>query len=158
MLKSIEESAKALLPFFYFFTKNFSTMKKYLWASPHKPTQDIVASLDGDIVFLKDVNPALYNRLIDSPTDTMDLLHLAQDLFRFANPIIYDAVLQPAGSPAFQFCLGALSCELANDQFNGSFPVAVWYAHSDRVSVDVPQDDGTVVKTSVFKFKTWVKV
>jgi len=121
--------------------------KKILWCPQHTPTQEQVKELSGEIYFLKDVDPKLYQSL--SNTGTEDLVHLA---FQFKKLwTAYDHVVLPIGSPAFIMVLGDI---IPND-----IKSKIRFAHSERNSVDIPQPDGTVIKKSVFKhikfFNPW---
>lgn len=114
--------------------------KKILWCPQHTPTQEQVKELLGEIYFLKDVDPKLYQSL--SNTGTEDLVHLA---FQFKKLwTAYDHVVLPIGSPAFIYVLG-------NNDIPGATKSKVLFAHSVRESIDIPQADGSVLKKAVFR-------
>ena len=120
-------------------------MKRVLWAAAHEITQEQRDSLgDVEIVHLREVYPELSSRLTNLQLN--DSRHeLARQLVQVSVQKGIDIIYQPAGDPAFQFALGQL-----NER------VSVKYAYSKRVSVDTPQPDGSVLKTSVFKHEGWV--
>jgi hypothetical protein len=122
-------------------------MKTNLWCSIHQPTKEQIAELD-EIVFLADVNPLLQDKLNNSPIDAKELRELAREFITFVIENNYFPV-QVGGSIAFQYTLGRISAEI---------PFAVKYAHSERVSVDEPQADGSVKKISVFKHVKFIIV
>ena len=124
--------------------------KKYLWASSvHKPTEEQLSELlaQGTVDYLNDVSPQLADKLANCPADRDQLKALARKLVNLA--LNTDCILvQPGGSPAFQYLLGV---ENAEAYACGEYVKDVIYAHSERASVEVEQADGSVVKTSVFK-------
>ncbi len=132
--------------------------KKILWASPHKPTEKQLEDL-GTVEYLEDINPNLFGRLVDSPSNREGLYELAEDLLSFAQEAGYD-VYQPAGSPAFQFILGRVIATTLPDHMGGlsySYQgVNIKYAHSKRVSFEVTDPDGSVKKTVVFNHLGWI--
>lgn len=121
--------------------------KKKVWCSAHTPTKEQLVELK-DFVFLKDINPGLFNRMIQSPSDPAELMELAFHLIRWAQENQITCLVQPAGSPAFLFALGGMREDY----------LQVLFAHSERVSVDTPQEDGSVLKTSVFKHIRWIEM
>lgn len=121
-------------------------MKTLLWCSAHTPTQEQLTSLQemGEVVFLKDVKPSLQEKINNCPSDKMELLENAIALSVLQTRHDYTLV-QIGGSPMFLFLCG--------DTINRK---NVMFAHSERVSVDAPQPDGTIIKTSVFKHIGWI--
>ena len=117
-------------------------MKSFLWCSVHQPTTEQLAELSaqGDVQFLKELNPQLQSSLNATPPDIMELSKLAIELTEYGFKGY--TLVQPGGSPAFLYMFGR-----ANTETN--FPVL--FAHSERVSEDVPQEDGSVRKVSVFR-------
>ena len=116
-------------------------MKKLVWCSAHAPTneQKEELSLIGDLIMLKDLNPELQGLINNCPSDRIALLGMANQLSD-----IDGCLVQPGGSPLFLYILGSVIQGARNKN-------SVLFAHSERVSADVPQSDGTVIKTSVFK-------
>jgi hypothetical protein len=122
-------------------------MRTSVWCSAHTPTEQQVNELTNNfksaLVFLKDVNPELQEKLNNTPSDRVELFTLANELFNVAARIEADYIVQPGGSPAFQFVLGTVREERV-------LAPQMLYAHSERVSTDEVHPDGTVLKTSVF--------
>ena len=119
-------------------------MTKFLWCSVHQPTKEQQAELTqlGQLVYLKDVFPSLQESINNCPPDRPALSRLAIDFAQLA--LTGYTIVQPGGSLLFQFMLGQAAQDVSmSDRF--------LYAHSERISVDVAQSDGSVVKTSVFK-------
>lgn len=125
-------------------------MKKMLWCSAHTPTKEQMDSLNtmGELIFLKDVDASLQEKINNCSSDRAELLQLADDIN--ALRLQMDCtIVQLGGSPMFLY--------IAGSQINGCMSKNVLiFAHSERVSIDVPQEDGTVVKTSVFKHIGWI--
>ena len=121
-------------------------MNANLWASPHKPTQEQLNEL-GEVVFLKELNPELFNTISNIHKDS-DLDAIAEMLLIFSYTNGYTLV-QPGGSPAFMFALGAANTRLS---------VQTKFAFSKRVSKDAVQADGSIVKTSVFVHEGFIIV
>lgn len=120
--------------------------QKVLWAAAHEITEEQRAELEKnyEIVLLKEINLNLWNLITNLKLDAQRR-ELANELVE--ETLRHGVVLvQPGGDPAFQFQLGCVA----------DAHIYVWYAFSERVSVDVPQPDGSVVKTSVFKHMGWV--
>lgn len=127
-----------------------------VWASPHKPTVWQYISLQGiykDIEFLKDTHPKLFTEICDSPSDVPSLKKLATKL---CDALKSKAIIQPAGSPAFQHILGAEM--VAQYSHKDNPPVLIAYSHSKRVSVDEIQEDGTIKKISIFEHEDWIEI
>ena len=122
-------------------------MKTNLWCSIHQPSKDQLAEI-GKIVFLADVNPLLQDKLNNSPIDAKELRELAREFITFVIENNYFPV-QVGGSIAFQYTLGKMAADI---------PFAVKYAHSERVSIDEPQADGSVKKVSIFKHVKFITV
>ncbi len=121
--------------------------KTFYWASAHKPTPEQLIEL-GEVQFLP---VELQEKLNNTPRVLGELIALADEVLGYAyeNKAI---LVQPGGSPAFQQVLGA-----QNHQ-EGGWGVSLWYAHSERVSQDELQADGSVKKISIFKHVTFIKV
>lgn len=116
--------------------------EKFLWCSAHTPTKEQLTELEarGSVEYLSNLFPELQERLNNSPSTRGGLFLLADDLHSLTRDEDY-ILVQPGGSPAFQFILGK---ELPKYR-------EVLYAHSQRVSEDVPQADGSIKKVSTFK-------
>ena len=139
--------------------------KIFIWASPHIPSVEQLNDLEkqGTVVYLKEVQPELFNNLMGIKLDT-NLLELAQSLYAFSASFTLGnwddettedevVLVQPAGNPAFQAQFGSL---LAVKKMIGEEWVPdVLFAFSERKSTDQTQPDGSVKKVSVFEHKGW---
>lgn len=131
-------------------------MSKVIWCSVHTPTTEQLEELqswldEGDeLMYLKDINPELFDTLINSPANNYELLGLAKALHELAREM--SAILvQPSGSIAFQYMLGKVS-------MTNFYVTGILYSYSERVSEDIPQEDGSVKKISIFRHKCFVLV
>ena len=125
-------------------------MKKLLWCSAHTPTKEQLDSLNemGQLVFLKDVDASLQEQINNCSSDRRELISLANDINKLRLELDCTLV-QLGGSPMFLYIAGATINSCLSKQ-------VLIFAHSERVSLDVPQEDGTVIKTSVFKHIGWI--
>ena len=130
-------------------------MNKYLWCSPHTPTEEQMKSLDGLLHLLENQSPELQDRLSNMSYND-DLSDLAWDLISVAQKGNY-ILVQPGGSPAFQCMLGR-SIAISNEVDGENEAPEVIYSFSKRVSKDIPQEDGTIKKISLFHHEGWVNV
>lgn len=120
-------------------------MKTLLVCMQHNLNQQQFNELkDYDIFYLKDVNPDLFKYLANCSSNEEELRNLSFQLIEVANK--YSTTLLPIGSPAFMY--------LFAQEFLGD----VLFAHSQRMSVDEPQADGSVKKVSVFKHLKFIKL
>lgn len=131
-------------------------MKQFIWCSVHIPTTEQLAELssvwgmEGNLVYLSDIYPSTQEFLNNCGNKYEDLLQYAKDLHEIARS--ENAVLvQPGGSLAFQHVLGKVAMTDLHKN-------PILYAHSERVSEDIPQEDGTVKKVSYFKHMCFVQV
>ena len=130
-------------------------MSKVIWCSVHTPTTEQLEELEswldeGELLYLKDINPVLFDTLVNSPSMSYELLGLAKTLDELAREM--NAILvQPSGSIAFQYMFGKVA-------MTNFYVTSVLYSHSKRVSEDVPQEDGSVKKISIFKHECFVLV
>lgn len=130
-------------------------MSKVIWCSVHTPTTEQLEELEswldeGELLYLKDINPVLFDTLVNSPSMSYELLGLAKTLHELAREM--NAILvQPSGSIAFQYMFGKVA-------MTNFYVTSVLYSHSKRVSEDVPQEDGSVKKISIFKHECFVLV
>ena len=125
-------------------------MKTLLWCSAHTPTKEQLESLNkmGQLIFLKDVDSSMQEKISNCSADRKELIGLAKDLLELKLSTNC-TIVQLGGSPLFLYIAGATinSCLSTT---------AIIFAHSERVSIDSPQPDGTVIKTSVFKHIGWI--
>jgi hypothetical protein len=121
-----------------------------LWCSAHTPTQEQMTSLQemGELLFLKDVDASLQQGINNCSSDRGELMSLASDINKLRLSLDC-TIVQLGGSPMFLYIAGAMMNGCMSKQ-------VIMFAHSERVSIDVPQEDGTVVKTSVFKHIGWI--
>ena len=96
--------------------------------------------IDVQIVDLKAFSMSLFSQLSNISANA-DLSTLACDLICTINLNNFNAVILPIGSPAFMYTLASRNDEICADKL---------FAHSERVSKEVTNADGTVTKTSVF--------
>jgi hypothetical protein len=131
--------------------------RSLLWCSPHQPTIEQLSSLEGELFYLKDVYPSLMERIVNCPDNRGELYELAEDLFMFS--LGKYELVQPGGSPAFLFALGTVS--VADDgarQGLWGILFDIRFAHSERVSEEAIQPDGSIKKISTFKHLGWIKM
>ena len=115
---------------------------KILKAIQHQLTSEQILELNEkfnnpEIINFSDVNPELFKKIANSPSDVRELSNLAEEFGKFCN--MYDGVVLPIGSPAF------------NHMLRFKIIVPVLFAHSERQSVDELQPDGSVKKINIFK-------
>ena len=131
-------------------------MKKFLWCSAHTPTNEQMSELhaQGEVIFLKDVDSSLQEKINNCPSDRQLLKEMAEavsaistSLSEPTSVVTYKhnvTIVQLGGSPLFLYIAGEVMSKCHIKQ-------KILFAHSERVSIDVPQPDGTVLKQSVFK-------
>ena len=120
-------------------------MKQLVWASVHQPTKVQLEELEemGNLTFLDN---EMLDRLTNTPSDRVGLINLATKL----DNLVGDATLvQPSGSLAFIHILGFIRGGVYVNK-------KTIFAHSERVSKDIPQADGSVKKISTFKHLGWI--
>lgn len=101
-----------------------------------------------EIINLRDANPELFSKLANSPSEEEEILELAEE---FADFILnFPAVLLPLGSPAVMFATAMQLKDLQTTKKN------FFFAHSIRISEDVPQPDGTIKKIQIFKHEKFL--
>ncbi len=125
--------------------------KLAIWASAHKPTAEQIESLSEmgyEVKTLEQFDNKLFKTLTNMVQETDRAFCVRQIL-----SLPCEAVVQPAGDPAFQFMLGKERGKW--DDHVKDMP-NVMYAFSKRVSKNIPQEDGSVNKIFVFKFEGWV--
>jgi len=101
----------------------------------------------------KDVIPKhLLWRLRQCPADEKEVYKLATKINYILDRYAYDYGIDlyvhlPAGSPAFMWCFANV--------FSHKFLKAV-FSHTRRITEEVQQPDGSVVKKSVFRFERFI--
>lgn len=93
-----------------------------------------------EVLDLRDENNELFKQISNISVDA-NLNDLAEQLLNVAKE--FDIVILPIGSPAFMFTFSRLT------HFHRD--IVFMFAHSDRVSVEKQNEDGTVTKTNIFK-------
>lgn len=141
---------------FFLTILNIIFMHKFLWCSAHTPTSEQISELNaqGEVVFLKDVDSSLQEKINNCPSDRQLLKNMAEavsaiciTLSEPSSVVTYKhdvTIVQLGGSPLFLYIAGEVMNKNNSKQ-------KILFAHSERVSIDVPQPDGTVLKQSVFK-------
>ena len=125
--------------------------RNIIWAAAHEPTEQQLKELKemGKVYYLKDIEKALHYTICNIRFNTR-INVLVEVLLDACSLNTNTSLVQPAGSPAFQFALGrAVSLRVK--------PPQILYAYSERVSNDVPQPNGSIIKTSVFNHKGWIE-
>lgn len=139
-------------------------MKKILICLQHELQEKQITELKQlgyDIYLLREENPEIFNKMANSPSDPEDIRILADEFVNFILRQDIEAVLLPLGSPALMFQIAKYLGEdfwltqKAKKQGYNPLP-KFFFAHSTRVSEDVPQPDGTVKKVQVFKHEKFI--
>ena len=104
----------------------------------------------------REILPSIYPKIANSPNTTLGIRQLVNELYTSLLDIsekeeVY--VHLPIGSPAFMFKLGMV-IGLHGRWKNMKFV----FSHSERVSIDEKQEDGSVVKRSAFKFSHLIEL
>lgn len=104
----------------------------------------------------REILPSIYPKIANSPNTTLGIRQLVNELYTNLLDLsekeeVY--VHLPLGSPAFMFKLGMV-IGLHGRWKNMKFV----FSHSERVSIDEKQEDGSVVKRSVFKFSHLIEL
>jgi hypothetical protein len=117
-----------------------------LWCSAHQPTQEQINELEekGRLILLKEHSPKMMERISNCPNNRQEIKELISDFRDVLESFDACTIVQLGGSPLFLFMAGSFIQGAMN---KGN----ILFSHSERVSIDTPQPDGSVVKTSVFK-------
>lgn len=100
------------------------------------------------ILHLRDINSELFAGLANCPADERLMIGMAEHLAEILDYDMIDQVILPIGSPAFMFCFARTIGQFRKTPF--------LFAHTERVSEDQPQSDGTIKKVAVFKHVKWL--
>jgi len=108
------------------------------------------------LIDLKTYNPVLWEKLVNSPAEVEALKILAQELLSFLKEVWLKSnqnllVHFPIGSPAFQ----AIFFQKLDRK---SLPIRILFSHSERVSVDEIQPNGSVLKKGLFQFVKFLEI
>lgn len=120
-------------------------MKKILNTMNHVLNDDQIADLSGmfnnvNVSDLRDVDNELFKQLSNIAVDS-NLNDLANSLLEVARK--FDIVILPIGSPAFMFKFATKT--------HANMDIVFLFAHSERVSIEKQNEDGSVTKTNIFK-------
>lgn len=129
-----------------------------MWASVHDMLDEQFEDLKNNHFFnlerenikmLKDINKDLFNQISNTPSKKADILLLVNKFVNFMVNNNFSVVIQPEGNIVFQIYL-ANACMKNN--------IAMYYAHSERVSEERKTEDGRIEKISYFKHKCFIKI
>jgi hypothetical protein len=121
-------------------------MKKILNTMAHVLTDEQIIDLNNmfdnvEVLDLRDVDNELFKQLSNIAVDS-NLNDLANQLLSITKE--FDIIILPIGSPAFMF-------KFARRTHAKVDIITFLFAHSDRVSIEKQNEDGTVTKTNIFK-------
>ena len=131
----------------------------FLNCTAHELTQDqikLAREYADKILDLKADNTDLHTKLVNCPPDVLVIQDLVREIL-FYLQTKYDesqtrlTVHLPIGSPAFK---AVFFMKLDRR----TLPFRIVFSHSDRVSVDERQADGSIVKRAVFKFVKFIEI
>ncbi len=128
-------------------------MKIFLNATAHDLTKEQVEAVEKTfgknivICNLREDSPELFSELTNCPSDLGDLRKLLEKFIFYINQLNPFAIHLPIGSPAFMFLFS-----------RESYGIISVFSHAEREVIETKKDDGSVVKTSVFKFKKFINV
>lgn len=108
------------------------------------------------LIDLKTYNPVLWEKLVNCPAEVEALKTLAQELLSFLKEVWQKSnqnllIHFPIGSPAFQ----AIFFQKLDRK---SLPIRILFSHSERVSVDEIQPNGSVLKKGLFQFVKFLEI
>lgn len=134
-------------------------MKKLLVLLQHQLTPEQLEELSGyEIIYLEDCAPQLFAQIANSPADFGRLEKLAEDLVEATGIQGCSIMLRPLGSPAFNSVLDRRLAFRDERLEEGEEHISSMFAHSERLSIDEPQPDGSVVKKSIFKHVKFIEI
>jgi len=108
------------------------------------------------IVDLKADNNDLHTKLVNCPPEIAVIQDLVRELLQYLKNKYNESeakltVHLPIGSPAF---MAVFFIKLDRN----TLPFQIVFSHSDRVSVDEKQADGSIVKRAIFKFIKFIEI
>ena len=108
------------------------------------------------IVDLKADNNDLHTKLVNCPPEIGVIQDLVRELLQYLKNKYNESeakltVHLPIGSPAF---MAVFFIKLDRN----TLPFQIVFSHSDRVSVDEKQADGSIVKRAIFKFIKFIEI
>ena len=119
----------------------------------HKLTPEQVGELGEEPTHIREIDPKLAALIADCPAQREMLFDMARTLCDLAMKREDHRILAGSGSPAFTASLGI--CLGLNAGYDN---VVLIFAHSERVSEDQPQPDGSVKKVSTFRHVKFFRV
>jgi len=131
----------------------------FLNCTAHELTQEqikLARDYADKILDLKADNTDLHTKLVNCPPEIEVIQDLVREFLEYLKEKYNQSeakltVHLPIGSPAF---MAVFFIKL--DRF--SLPFQIVFSHSDRVSVEDKQADGSIVKKAVFKFVKFIEV
>jgi hypothetical protein len=119
----------------------------------HKLTPEQLTSLGRVPIHISELDRELAALIADCPAARSMLFDMARRLVNHALKDEDGIILAGSGSPAFTACLGiCLGADRDADR------VRLLFAHSERISEDQLQPDGSVRKISIFKHVKFFEV
>jgi hypothetical protein len=110
-----------------------------------------------EIVHLSEIDPELYRRLSNTPSDEKEIEILASQLENFVKYNTkwspkhgFDYFLLPIGSPAFMFKFSLQIGRTVQLEHACEVVTKFLFAHSERNVFEIEQEDGSLKKESVF--------
>lgn len=113
--------------------------------------------LSKELKDLKEVDQEIWERLVNCPSEPKALVTLCDSFFHFLKEFVNtheDKKIYfhfPIGSPAL---MALFFCKYGKEPFPASF----LFSHSERISIDELQGDGSIVKRAVFKFQKFIEL
>lgn len=112
----------------------------------HQLTPEQKTALGKEPIHIREIDRDLANLIADCPASRAMLFDMARRLVDHAMKDEDGIILAGSGSPAFTLSLGIC---LGSDR--DADRIRLLFAHSERVSEDQIQPDGSVRKVSIFK-------
>jgi hypothetical protein len=108
------------------------------------------------ILDLNSDNVDLHTKLVNCPPDVEIIQNLVKEFFQYLKEKYKEAkgdltLHMPIGSPAFM----AIFFMKLDREKN---PCRILFSHSDRLSIEEKQADGSVIKRGVFRFVKFIEV
>jgi len=134
-------------------------MEIFVWCSPHTPLEvqknQLLAGGNSEILYLKDLNSELFDSLCNIADNERELSSVAVELIDWFRQNSLKWMVQPAGSQPFQVLLGM---NLLLERQLGNSNIELVYSHSEKVSVDKHNPDGSVTKISEFNHVKFMSI
>ncbi|MCB1158748.1 MAG: hypothetical protein H7A25_01665 [Leptospiraceae bacterium] len=132
----------------------------FLNCTAHKLTEEQINTIrelyTEVIVELKDDNSILHSKLVNCPSEIGELQELARNLLEYLKVKYSESkgklvIHFPIGSPAF-------NALFFRHQERENLPLCFVFSHTERKSVDEKQEDGSVIKRSIFQFVKFIEI